>query len=160
MRIKVLSVLAVLLLVAGCSSDDAATAGAGSGVTPVGATTGPVPGTQAHLNQTIGDRVLFDTDQYNLRPDARATVERWAAWLQQFPNARATLEGHADERGTREYNLALGDRRANAVRDYLVALGIPSARLGTISYGKERPANPGSSEQYWSQNRRSVLVVN
>lgn len=160
MRMKVLSVLAALVLVAGCSSDDTQTAATGSGLAPVASTTGPVPGTQGHLSQTIGDRVFFDTDQYNLRPDARSTVDRWAAWLQQFPNARATIEGHADERGTREYNLALGDRRANAVRDYLVALGIDSSRLGTISYGKERPASPGSSEQFWSQNRRSVMMVN
>jgi peptidoglycan-associated lipoprotein len=119
-----------------------------------------VPGTQQDLNQTIGDRVFFDTDQYNLRPDARATVDRWAAWLQQYPNVNVTIEGHADERGTREYNLALGDRRANAIRDYLIALGVAPSRLATISYGKERPAVPGSNEAAWQQNRRGVLVVN
>ncbi|MEZ5668384.1 MAG: peptidoglycan-associated lipoprotein Pal [Alphaproteobacteria bacterium] len=160
MRMKALAAVAALLLVAACSSDDASTAAQGStGVTPV-STTGPVPGTQGDLNQTIGDRVFFDTDQYNLRPDARATVDRWAAWLQQYPNVNITLEGHADERGTREYNLALGDRRANSVRDYLIALGVSGARIATISYGKERPAVPGSSEVSWQQNRRAVAVVN
>ena len=160
MRKNVLSILAAVLLVAGCSSDEAATGAQGASAIPAATTQGPVPGTQADLNQTIGDRVFFDTDQYNLRPDARATVDRWAAWLQQYPNVVVTIEGHADERGTREYNLALGDRRANAVRDYLIALGIPASRVATISYGKERPAVPGSNEAAWQQNRRSVMVVN
>jgi peptidoglycan-associated lipoprotein len=159
MRMKILSILAAVVLVAGCSSDDAATGAQGSTVS-TGSVTGPVPGTQQDLNQTIGDRVFFDTDQYNLRPDARATVDRWAAWLQQYPNVNVTIEGHADERGTREYNLALGDRRANAIRDYLIALGVAPSRLATISYGKERPAVPGSNEAAWQQNRRGVLVVN
>ncbi|MGF1625992.1 MAG: peptidoglycan-associated lipoprotein Pal [Alphaproteobacteria bacterium] len=159
MRMKLLSVLAAVVLVAGCASDDAATGAQGSTVTTASAV-GPVPGTQADLNQTIGDRVFYDTDQYNLRPDARATVERWAAWLQQYPNVQVTVEGHADERGTREYNLALADRRANSARDYLVALGVAPTRLATISYGKERPAVPGSNESAWQQNRRSVMLVN
>lgn len=160
MRIKFLSMLAMVVLVAGCSSDEAVTGTQGSTVSTASTQQGPVPGTQADLNQTIGDRVFFDTDQYNLRPDARSTVDRWAAWLQQYPNVQVTIEGHADERGTREYNLALGDRRANSVRDYLIALGIPGSRLATISYGKERPAIPGSNDGAWQQNRRSVLVVN
>ena len=159
MRMKILSILAAVVLVAGCSSDEAATGTQGS-LSTVGATQGAVPGTQQDLNQTIGDRVFFDTDQYNLRPDARATVDRWAAWLAQYPNVNVTIEGHADERGTREYNLALGDRRANSVRDYLIALGVAASRVATISYGKERPAIPGSSEASWQQNRRSVMVVN
>ena len=159
MRMTFLSVLAVVVLVAGCSSDDAATGAQGSTVS-TGSQTGPVPGTQADLNQTVGDRAFFDTDQYNLRPDARALVERWAAWLQQYPNVSTTVEGHADERGTREYNLALADRRANSARDYLVALGVAPTRIATISYGKERPAVPGSSEAAWQQNRRAVMLVN
>jgi peptidoglycan-associated lipoprotein len=159
MRMKFLSILAAVVLVAGCSSDEAATGAQGASLT-TGSTVGAVPGTQQHLNETIGDRVFFDTDQYNLRPDARATVDRWAAWLAQYPNINVTIEGHADERGTREYNLALGDRRANSVRDYLIALGVAASRIATISYGKERPAIPGSSEASWQQNRRSVMVVN
>ena len=160
MRMKALAILAAVFLIAGCSSDEASTATQGSTVVPAATSVGPVPGTQADLNQTIGDRVFFETAQYNLRPDARATVDRWAAWLQQYPNVNVTLEGHADERGTREYNLALGDRRANSVRDYLIALGVSGARVATISYGKERPAIPGSNEGAWNQNRRSVMVLN
>jgi peptidoglycan-associated lipoprotein len=94
-----------------------------------------------------------------LKPQARSTIEALAAWMNEHPGVALTIEGHCDERGTREYNLALGERRANAVRDYLVALGISGNRLGTISYGKERPAVPGSNESAWAQNRRGVFVV-
>ena len=114
---------------------------------------------QADLNQTIGDRVFFDTDQYNLRPDARATVDRWAAWLQQYPNVVVTIEGHADERGTREYNYSLGARRGQTVRDYLASRGIAPNRMRTISYGKERPVAVCNDISCWSQNRRSVTVL-
>lgn len=101
------------------------------------------------------DRVFFAYDSSDLTDHARATLGKQAAWLMHYPRTRATVEGHCDERGTREYNLALGDRRATAVKNYLIALGVPSSRLKTISYGKERPAEPGN----YSQNRRGVLRV-
>ncbi|MFD2263626.1 peptidoglycan-associated lipoprotein Pal [Lacibacterium aquatile] len=106
----------------------------------------------------VGDRVFFAYDQIELTTDARATLARQGAWLKQRPSRRLVVEGHADERGTREYNLALGERRAQAVKDYLVALGVPSDRLSTVSYGKERPAIMGTNDAAWSQNRRSVSV--
>jgi len=117
------------------------------------------PGTQEDLVANIGDRVYFGFDRHDLAPEARQKVEEWAQWLQQYSSLSVTIEGHADERGTREYNLALGERRAISVRDYLSALGVPPSRMRTISYGKERPAVLGSSEDAWAQNRRAVLVV-
>jgi len=106
----------------------------------------------------VGDRTFFAYDSIELSADARRTLERQAAWLKQYGSVRVVIEGHADERGTREYNLALGERRASAQKDYLVALGIAPARLETVSYGKERPAVPGENEAAWSQNRRGVSV--
>ena len=103
---------------------------------------------------------FFAYDQFDLSPEARATLERQAAWLKQYPNVNITVEGHADERGTREYNLALGEKRANSTKSYLMSLGIDSTRVNTISYGKERPAVPEGSAAAWSQNRRAVTVVN
>ena len=108
----------------------------------------------------VGDRIFFDYDQYNIRADQRGTVEALAAWLDTNPSVAMTVEGHADERGTREYNLALGERRANSVRDYLVALGINPGRLSVVSFGEERPAVLGSNDSAWAQNRRSAFVVN
>lgn len=107
----------------------------------------------------VGDRIFFDLDKSNIRGDQRGQLEKQAAWLKKFPAARITIEGHADERGTREYNLALGDRRANSTRDFLVALGVNSGRINTVSYGKERPVALGHEEASWRQNRRAVSVV-
>lgn len=120
---------------------------------------GPAPGTQADLVVNVGDRVFFGYDRYDLTAEARQTLESQAQWLAQNQGLSITVEGHADERGTREYNLALGERRANSVRNYLVALGVSPARITTISYGKERPAVPGSNETAWAQNRRGVTKV-
>lgn len=120
---------------------------------------GPVPGTQADLVVNVGDRIFFETDSSDLTLSARSTLENQATWLGQFQNVGIVIEGHADERGTREYNLALGERRANAVKSYLTALGVGSSRITTVSYGKERPAVPGANESAWSQNRRSVTKV-
>lgn len=120
----------------------------------------PAPGTQQDLVVNVGDRVFFGTDRYDLSGEARQVLDAQAAWLQQYQNVSLTIEGHADERGTREYNLALGERRANSVRNYLTALGVSPTRLTTVTYGKERPAVPGANEAAWAQNRRSVSKVN
>jgi len=120
---------------------------------------GPAPGSQADLVINVGDRIFFETDSTDLTSSARSTLENQASWLNQYPSLGITVEGHADERGTREYNLALGERRANSVRNYLVALGVSSTRISTITFGKERPAVPGSDTTSWSQNRRGVTKV-
>jgi len=117
------------------------------------------PGSQEDLTAQAGDRVFFALDSSELDSEARATLEKQAAWLNQYANLNVTIEGHADERGTREYNLALGERRAQAVKNYLISLGISPSRVNTISYGKERPAVLGTGEEAWSRNRRGVTVV-
>lgn len=118
-----------------------------------------VPGSQDDLTVNVGDRVFFGYDRYDLTPDAQRTLEMQAEWMKRYPGVSITVEGHCDERGTREYNLALGERRANSVRNYLVALGIDADRINIISYGKERPAVVGTGASVWSQNRRAVTVV-
>ncbi len=119
-----------------------------------------LPESQADLVAKAGsDSVYFGTDEYALDTAARTTLTAQARWLLANPNVRASIEGHADERGTREYNLALGERRANSARDFLVTQGVPATRLTTISWGKERPAVPGSNETAWAQNRRAVTVI-
>ena len=133
-------------------------------VTPTPGTptpTGPVPGTQAHFAQQMAgrDTIYFDTDMFNIDAEDQAALAQQAAYLRQYPNIRATVEGHADERGTREYNIALGERRANAAKNYLVSLGVGADRVTTVSYGKERPVALGSNEQAWARNRRAVTIV-
>lgn len=119
-----------------------------------------LPAMQADLVAQAGsDTVYFDTDQYSLDMADMDVLEAQARWLIAHPNLRASIEGHADERGTREYNLALAERRANAARDYLIAQGVPASRLLVTSWGKERPVALGSNEQAWAQNRRSVTLV-
>ena len=121
----------------------------------------PVPGSQADfVARMMGkDTVYFDTDRYNIDSEDQAALSTQAQWLMQYPAKRATIEGHCDERGTREYNLALGERRANAAKNYLATLGVDPTRLTTVSYGKERPAALGSDEESWSKNRRAVTVT-
>jgi peptidoglycan-associated lipoprotein len=119
-----------------------------------------LPGSQSALVAAAGsDTVYFGTDRSDLTPDAQATLRAQARWLVANPNVRASVEGHADERGTREYNQALGERRAQAAKLFLMAQGVPENRLLTISWGKERPVATGSDESAWAQNRRSVTVV-
>ena len=118
-----------------------------------------VPGSVQDFRVNVGDTVHFDYDKYDVTSEDRDLLQRQAAWLQKYPQVRVTIEGHCDERGTREFNLALGARRANAVKEYLVSLGISSARVDTISYGKERPMCTESSESCWSQNRRGVTTI-
>jgi peptidoglycan-associated lipoprotein len=176
MRLKFLIVVLSAALLAACSSDRdsmGTSSGAGTTASTTGTTSGssqpsvssesvggPTAGSQEDLLVNVGDRVFFGYDRSDLSPQAQQTAETLAAWLRQYPSVTITIEGHCDERGTRDYNLALGERRASSVRDYLVALGIDGNRMTTISYGKERPAVLGSNEDAWAQNRRAVFVVN
>jgi peptidoglycan-associated lipoprotein len=164
MPFKLLSVLSALLLLAACSSDPeqgAEQTGGGqvaqSGRTDTSASV--KPGSVQDFVVNVGDRVFFDFDRSDLKPDALATLDKQAEWLMKYSTVAILIEGHCDERGTREYNLALGDRRAASVRDYLVSKGIAKSRLKTISYGKERPAVLGSNEDAWAQNRRGVTTI-
>ena len=122
---------------------------------------GPVPGTQAHFEQEVAGQtvVYFDTDRYNIDSSDAAALQAQAGYLGRYPQGTVTIEGHADERGTREYNLALGERRANAAKNYLVSLGIDASRMQTVSYGKERPVALESNETAWARNRRAASVV-
>jgi peptidoglycan-associated lipoprotein len=150
MRLKMLGALGVILLAAACSSSDPA---------DTSATGRAAPGSVAEFQQVVGDRVFFDLDSSQLRPDGRETLNKQAAWLKQYSNYAVTVEGHADERGTREYNLALGARRAQTVASYLASQGLSAGRTKTISYGKERPEVVGSDEGAWSRNRRGVTSL-
>ncbi len=118
------------------------------------------PGSQEDLIVNVGDRVFFNYDSAELDTDAQELLQDQVAWLKQYSNVSVIIEGHCDERGTREYNLALGEKRAQSVKNYLINLGISSDRVSTISYGKERPAVVGSNDGAWAQNRRSVTIVN
>jgi peptidoglycan-associated lipoprotein len=164
MRLNVLGLVAAVALLAACSTDQqntgAATSAGGTTATAPANTAGAVrPGTRQDFEVNVGDRVFFGFDQVDLSPEARATLDRQAQWLNQYRAVTVQVEGHADERGTREYNLALGERRGNAVKNYLVARGVDPNRVSVISYGKERPAVLGSNEAAWAQNRRGVTVV-
>ncbi|HLI13585.1 MAG TPA: peptidoglycan-associated lipoprotein Pal [Alphaproteobacteria bacterium] len=163
MRFKtVLTICAAVAMLAACSSEPEANKAATGTGTTAPMTTGQqiTPGSQQDLVANVGDRIFFDFDKSNLRPDARAQVEKWAAWLKKYPQNTVTIAGNCDERGTREYNLALGERRAAAAKKYLIALGIDAKRIGTISYGKERPSVVGSNEAAWAQNRNDIMTVN
>jgi peptidoglycan-associated lipoprotein len=162
MYTRIVGTLAALLLLAACSSapemPPAGPGGPGGG--PGTGSRGVVPGSQQDLEASAGDRVFFAFDRSDITPEAQETLARQADWLRRYPNVTVTIEGHCDERGTREYNLALGERRAQAAKNVLVAMGIPASRISTISYGKERPAVVGSTEEAYAQNRRAVTVVN
>ena len=163
MNRRILAAFATLALLSACakksSETDAAATGAGAGGAGLSSGSGAAPGSQEDLAATAGDRVFFDTDSSVVREDGRSVLQRQAQWLQQYSSVRVQVEGHADERGTREFNYALGQRRANAARDLLVANGVSGQRVSTISYGKDRPAALGSTEEAWAQNRRAVTVV-
>ncbi|WP_394692796.1 peptidoglycan-associated lipoprotein Pal [Hyphobacterium sp.] len=120
---------------------------------------GPVPGTEAHFVATAGDRVFYDLDRSTLTPAGRETLRRQADWLNAYTGTTILIAGNCDERGTREYNLALGARRANAARDYLVSLGVSPSRIQTVSYGKERPTCRESGERCWSLNRNATTMI-
>jgi peptidoglycan-associated lipoprotein len=121
--------------------------------------TGPTPGSVEDFRVNVGDRVFFGLDRSDLTPEARDILERQAAWLRRYASVRVLVAGNCDERGTREYNLALGARRAAAARDYLVSLGVEAGRIETVSYGKERPLDPRSNEQAWAVNRNAHSQV-
>ena len=174
MRLERLSLPVLVCLVAACgtaatntgdSASDSATdpiaLGARGAVTEVTAL--PIepgtPGSPEEFASLAGDRVFFSVDRFDLTEAARTTLERQAQWLQRYPTRNIVIEGHADERGTREYNLALGDRRANAVRNFLVAVGVDPNRVTTVSFGKEQPVATEFNEIAWAQNRRGVTVV-
>jgi peptidoglycan-associated lipoprotein len=164
MNLRSLSVLAAaVLLLAACkqSPDNSAnTSGAtNTAASQSGAGSGPAKGSREDFIQNVGDRVYFDFDKTDIKPEGQQTLEKQAAWLKQYPNVTVTVEGHCDERGTREYNLALGNRRAVAAKNALVALGVSADRVKTISYGKDRPLVVGSNEAAWAQNRVSITVV-
>ena len=161
---------AALIAVAGCSKKPPAnlppppptstTTAPDSGTGTTDSTNGVTPGSRADLLAQAGtDTVHFATDSSDVDSEATAILTRQAAWLQKYPNVRVTVEGHCDERGTREYNLALGDRRANSAKNFLVNAGVDASRISVISYGKERPVAAGSDEDSWAQNRRAVTVV-
>jgi len=165
MRFNILGMIAAVALVAACetapTNKDAASGSGKSGLTEAysSATPSMQKGSQEDLVVNVGDRVFFDYDKYSLQAESRQVLEKQAAWLKTNGAVTVVIEGHADERGTREYNLALGERRANTVKDYLVALGVADDRVSTISYGKERSVALGSNEAAWAQNRRSVTVT-
>ena len=162
MHAKMIGLLGALLLLAACSSPPPEA--------PPGPPGGPgaggigsrniVPGSQQDLEASAGDRVFFAFDRSDITTESQQILARQADWLRRYPNVTVTIEGHCDERGTREYNLALGERRATAVKKMLAALGVAANRVSTISYGKERPAVVGSNEAAWAQNRRGVTVIN
>ena len=162
MNLRSLTLLAALLLVSACAETTPSNqnTGANAGGTPGGGAQAATPGSREDFVQNVGDRVFFDYDRSDIKAEGRQTLQRQADWLKKYANVTITVEGHCDERGTREYNLALGERRATAVKKILVALGVPANRISTISYGKERPAVVGSNEAAWAQNRRGVSVIN
>lgn len=156
-RNPVMIALVMTLAIAGCANKKSLPNNAGElGLNGAGAAT---PGSAQDFTVNVGDRIFFDTDSSSVRADAAATLDRQAQWLQRYPNYPILVEGHADERGTREYNLALGARRAAATRDYLASRGVPANRMRTISYGKEKPVAVCDDISCWSQNRRAVTVL-
>jgi peptidoglycan-associated lipoprotein len=157
MNAKVLGALAAVALLAACAEkkpETAAATGAGAATTPT-----IVPGSQEDLVKNVGDRVFFDFDKSILKSEDKATLDRQAAWLAKYGQVNVQVAGNCDERGTEEYNIALGQRRANAARDYLVAKGTSAGRITTISFGKDRPTCTESTEACWAQNRNAITSV-
>lgn len=154
---KLIGFVGALLLLGACAAPPPPAPPAPSGPPPGAG--GIVPGSQQDLAATAGDRVFFAFDRSDISPEARQILERQAQWLQRYPNVAVRIEGHCDKRGTREYNLALGERRANAVKQVLVALGVAPGRVTTISYGKDRPIVLGDSEEDYAQNRVAITTV-
>jgi peptidoglycan-associated lipoprotein len=176
MTIRMIPALCAALLLAACGTT--ATESGQDGLGPDGtqtsginseSQTGPdggitggelAPGSAGEFEQKVGNTIHFETDSYSLNAEAQGVLQKQASWLQQYPQHTVTVEGHADERGTREYNLALGDRRATTVMNYLVALGVDKSRLSEVSYGKEKPVCVDASDTCWNENRRGVTALN
>jgi peptidoglycan-associated lipoprotein len=161
MNIKLLGACTVITLLAACANQTPSTttgAATGSGTT-VANTGSAAPGSEEDLVANVGDRVYFALNESQLSGDARSTLDRQAQWLGRYPQVNVQLAGNCDDRGTEEYNLALGQRRANTSRDYLVARGVAAPRITTISYGKDRPIAQGDSEEAWAQNRNTITAV-
>lgn len=154
--------LVAMLAVAGCANKNTPNnpGDLGLGAGGIGGAGAATPGSAQDFTVNVGDRIFFDTDSTLIRADAQTTLSRQAQWLAQYNQYSITVEGHADERGTREYNLALSARRAASARDFLIARGVPANRIRTISYGKERPVAVCDNISCWSQNRRAVTVLN
>lgn len=151
--------LLAAVVISGCAKDANEAALSGGANSGFGAGGPAVPGSVQDFAQNVGDRVFFDTDQTELSGVAQATLDKQARWLSQYPRYTFTVEGNADERGTREYNFALGARRSQSTKEYLVAKGVSASRIRTISYGKERPVAVCNDISCWSQNRRAVTVL-
>ncbi|MEZ5995350.1 MAG: peptidoglycan-associated lipoprotein Pal [Hyphomonadaceae bacterium] len=159
MRNTLLAMSAVAALAACASRPEATPVPGPAAPPPAQAPQGPVPGSVEDFRVSVGDRVFFGYDRFDLSAEARSVLERQAAWLRQYPNVRILVAGNCDERGTREYNLALGARRAAAARDYLLSLGVAGDRVETVSYGKERPLDARSNEEAWSVNRNAHTQI-
>ncbi len=159
--LKITAIVSALFLLAACETppDESGASGTSGGYQGQAGSGNVTPGTQSDLVTNVGDRVFFGYDSSVLSAEAQRTLDRQSAWLKQYPNVQVTMEGHADERGTREYNIALGERRASAAKRYLTAQGINPGRISVVSYGKERPAVIGSNAAAWAQNRRAVTVI-
>jgi len=158
MNTKLVGALAAVALLSACANKPPAPpASTGTGAAAV--TSGPAPGSEEDLVANVGDRVFYAFDKSVLTPEDQATLDRQAAWLGKYPNVQVLIAGNCDDRGTEEYNLALGQRRANSARDYLVARGVSAERIQTISYGKDRPTALGDNEQAWAQNRNAITSV-
>lgn len=162
MKLRIIAAVLAAVALAACAKKPETTATTATTATPPAAPTaprGPAPDSIEYFNTVVGNTVAFDFDKFELRSDAQAILRGQAAWLNQNPSRTVTVEGHCDERGTREYNLGLGERRANAAKQYLQSLGVAASRIKTISYGKERPTCVASDESCWAKNRRGVSVV-
>jgi peptidoglycan-associated lipoprotein len=153
MNFKKLAVISCVVLAAACSKKNSHDMSGHDMASHV------LAGSEQDFKVNVGDRVHFDTDRHDLNQEGRSIIERQAAWLKQYDKVHVQVEGHADERYTRAYNIALGARRAQAAKDYLVSLGIEGARIHTISYGKDRPEDPRSESEAWAKNRRAVTLI-
>jgi peptidoglycan-associated lipoprotein len=161
MKLRIIAAVVAAVALAACASPKKETATTSTATPPAAtqAPRGPAPDSVEYFNTVVGNTVGFDFDKFELRSDAQAILRGQAAWLNQNPSRTVTVEGHCDEKGTREYNLGLGERRANAAKQYLQSLGVAASRVKTISYGKERPTCVASDESCWAKNRRGVSVV-
>jgi peptidoglycan-associated lipoprotein len=160
MKFNVVGAFAALALLAACSSTPPANTGTGVGTgNGMPAENGPVPGSQEDLVRNVGDRVFFTLNTSTLSDEAQATLSKQAAWLAKYPSVTVQVAGNCDDRGTEEFNIALGQRRARAAADFLKAKGVSSSRISTISYGKDRPTALGDNEEAWSQNRNAITSV-